>query len=266
MYYKDKTIWITGASSGIGKALALALSKQKARLILSSRNVGKLHEIKAACLEHTDIVHVQPLDLEQYHLIPNITKHVLKKFPKVDILINNAGISQRSLAMETSLAIDKKIMDINYMGTIALSKSVLPSMLKHDLGHIVSITSLVGKFGSPLRSSYSASKHALHGFFDSLRAELEKEGKDVQITLICPGFIKTRISYNALTGDGSPQDSMDEATSNGLTAEAFAKKSLKIIRKQKQEAYIGKKETFAVYIKRFFPKLFAKMISKTKVT
>lgn len=266
MYYKDKTIWITGASSGIGRALALELSKQKARLIISSRNVGKLNEIKAACLEHTDIVHVQPLDLEQYHLIPNIAKRVLQKFPKIDILINNAGISQRSLASETSLAIDKRIMDINYMGTIALTKSVLPSMLKHDLGQIVSITSLVGKFGTPLRSSYSASKHALHGFFDSLRAELVQDEKDIHITLICPGFIKTQISFNALTGDGSPQDSMDKATSNGLSPQAFAKKSLRVIQKQRMEAYIGKKETFAVYVKRFFPKFFAKMISKAKVT
>lgn len=265
-YYKDKTIWITGASSGIGKALALALAQQGARLIISSRNVGKLNQVRDACMQYTDIVHVQALDLEQYHLIPKIAKKVLDQFPKIDILINNAGISQRSLAMETSLAIDKRIMDINYMGTIALTKTVLPSMIKHDLGHVVSVSSLVGKFGTPLRSSYSASKHALHGFFDSLRAELNKEEKDIHITLICPGYIKTQISYNALTGDGTPQDSMDNATANGLSPEVFAKKSLRAIQNKRQEVYIGKKETYGVYLKRFFPKLFANMVAKTKVT
>lgn len=266
MHYKEKTIWITGASSGIGKALAIELSKQQARLILSSRNLGKLNEVKNICLEYTDIVHVQTLDLEQYHEIPKIAEKVLNKFPKIDVLINNGGISQRSLTLETSLAIDKKIMDINYMGTIALTKSVLPSMIKHDLGHIATVSSLVGKFGSPMRSTYSASKHALHGFFDSLRAELNKDGKDIHISLICPGFITTNISYNALTGDGSPQGTMDSATAKGLSPEAFAKKTLKAIRKQKHEAYIGKWETYAVYLKRFLPSLFNKQISKAKVT
>jgi dehydrogenase/reductase SDR family protein 7B len=266
MYFKDKTVWITGASSGIGKALAIAFSKQHARLILSSRNEGKLNQVRDECRKHTKIVHVQPLDLEEYHLLPNIAKKVMEKFPKIDVLINNGGISQRSLAIDTSLAIDKRLMDINYMGTVALSKSVLPSMLRHDIGHIVTITSLVGKFGTPLRSSYAASKHALHGFFDSLRAELEIAEKDVKITLICPGYIRTKVSFNALTGDGSPQNSMDNATNNGLSPKAFAKKALNAIRKQKNEVYIGKKEVYGIYLRRFLPKVFDRMISKTKVT
>lgn len=266
MYYKGKTVWVTGASSGIGKALVLELAKRGAKLILSSRNEGKLNELRDICLEFTDVVFVQTLDLEQYHLLEEKTKLVLERFPKLDILINNGGISQRSLTMDTSLAIDKKLMDVNYMGTIALSKAVLPSMIKHDLGKIVTITSLVGKFGSPLRSSYSASKHALHGFFDSLRAELESQGKSIGITLICPGFISTSISLNALTGDGSPQGSMDHATANGMSVEVFAHKALAAIEKGKNEVNIGKKERFAVLLKRLLPSVFTRYISKSKVT
>ncbi len=267
MFFKDKTIWITGASSGIGKALAIALSQQGAKLILSSRNQGKLEEVRDECLSYLSTeVYVQVLDLEQYHLIPKIVESILQRFLKIDILINNGGISQRDVAKNTSLAVDKRIMDINFMGTIALSKSLLPSMLKFQLGHIVVISSLVGKFGTPLRSTYSASKHALHGFFDSLRAEMDQEDKDIYISLICPGYINTRITYNALLGNGAPQDSLDEAQANGMSPEVFAKKTLWAIRKKKKEVYIGKREIFGVYIKRFFPNLFSKLISKVKVT
>ncbi|MGB1217121.1 MAG: SDR family NAD(P)-dependent oxidoreductase, partial [Saprospiraceae bacterium] len=165
------------------------------------------------------------------------------------------------------ISVDKKLMDVNYMGTIALSKAVLPSMMKHHIGHIATVTSLVGKFGSPYRSSYAASKHALHGFFDSLRAELTIRGfEDIHITLICPGYIKTNITYNALTKDGSPQDSMDEAQANGMPAQIFAKKCLKAISKKKQEVNIGQKERFGVLLKRFFPSVFARFIAKVKVT
>ncbi len=266
MYFRNKVIWITGASSGIGKALALALSRQGATLILSSRNAGQLHIVRDECLQSTKDVFVQTLDLEDYVSLPKIVKKVMDRYPKIDILINNGGISQRSLAQDTSLAVDKRLMDINYLGTVALTKAVLPSMMKHDLGHIVTVTSLVGKFGTPMRSSYAASKHALHGFFDSLRAELDAMDKDIDISLICPGYIKTRISFNALIGDGSAQDSMDEGQANGMTAEIFAKKALKAIRKKKKEAYIGKKEVAGVYIRRFFPTLYYKLISKVKVT
>lgn len=264
--FKDKTVWITGASSGIGKALALALARKQARLILSSRNVGRLEQVREACLAHTQQATVQALDLEQYHLIPGIATKVLEQHPKIDLLINNGGVSQRALAMDTSLAVDKRIMDINFMGTVALTKAVLPSMLKHDIGHIATITSLVGKFGTPLRSTYSASKHALHGFFDALRAELQQDGHDIHISLIAPGYIRTQVSINALTGNGAPQDSMDEATQQGLPPEIFAQKALRAIQKQKRECYIGQKEIWAVYLKRFFPGYFASRLVRAKVT
>jgi short-subunit dehydrogenase len=156
-------------------------------------------------------------------------------------------------------------MDVNYLGTVALTKALLPHFIEKNNGHFVVITSIVGKIGTPLRSSYAASKHALHGFFDSLRAEVYQN--NIKITLACPGFVQTNVSINALTANGTPQNKMDSATKNGLTPEVFAKKLLKAVRQEKQEVYIGGfKEKLAVYVKRFFPKLLSKMIRKLAVT
>ncbi len=264
MYFKGKTIWITGASSGLGEALAYAFSKEGAKLILSSRSRTKLVGVQKKCLPSAQAVHVEPLDLEDLHSVKIAAQNVLERFPKIDILINNGGISQRSLVKNTGIEVDKRIMDINYLGTIALTKEVLPSMLMHKLGQIVVISSLVGKFGTPLRSSYAASKHALHGFFDSLRAETLND--NIKVTMICPGYIHTNISYNALVGDGSAQNTLDDAQANGMSPEKFSKKALHAIRKEKNEVYIGGKERFGVYIKRFFPKLLNKIVAKVKVT
>jgi len=180
-------------------------------------------------------------------------------------LVNNGGISQRSLASETSIAVDKRIMDINYLGTVALTKSVLPHFIENKNVQFVVTTSIVGKIGTPLRSSYAASKHALHGFFDSLRAENHKN--NITVTLVCPGFVNTNVSINALTGDGSAQNKMDVATQNGIAPNRFAKKMAKAIYTKKEEVYIaGFKEKLAVYVKRFFPKLLSVMIRKLAVT
>jgi short-subunit dehydrogenase len=188
---------------------------------------------------------------------------VLSKVGKIDILINNGGISQRSLAKDTALEVDQKLMAINYFGTVALTKAVLPSMLTHHLGHIVTITSLTGKFGTPYRSSYAASKHALHGFFDSLRAELVQAS--IKVTLVCPGFVRTNVSINALTGSGSKLGTMDEATDKGMDPDQLARKILRAIENEKEEVYFGGKEVLGVYMKRFFPRYFSKMLQKAKV-
>ena len=263
MDFTNKVVWITGASSGIGKALSLAFAKQGAQLILSARNPKYLEEVKALC--KTDCVKTLPLDLENYTCLKDKADQALSLFGKIDILINNAGLSQRSLAMDTDMDVDKRLMAINYMGTVALSKALLPHFVSQGSGHLVTITSVVGKIGTPLRSSYAASKHALHGFFDSLRAEVHDKG--INITLICPGYVNTNISMNALVGDGSPQNTMDKATANGLSPERFASRALKIIAQKKQEAVIGGfLEKLAVIAKRFFPKLLARMIRKIDVT
>jgi len=264
MYFNNKIIWITGASSGIGKALAIALSKRNAKLILSSRNEVELQKVKELCENKNDI-QILPIDLEDYtHLIEK-TAQALTFFGGIDILFNNGGISQRSLAKDTSIDVDKRIMDINYLGTIALTKALLPHFIEKNSGHFVVTTSIVGKVATPLRSSYSASKHALHGFFDSLRAEVYQN--NIKVTLACPGFVQTNVSLNALTGDGSPQNKMDVATNNGLTSEDFVIQLLKAVKNKKQEVYIGGfKEKLGVYTKRFFPKLLSVMIRKMAVT
>ena len=240
MSFSNKIVWITGASSGIGKALALELSNKNARLILSSRKQSDLELVKSSC-KHPENVKIVTLDLEKLDTLEAKTKEAIEAFGAVDILVNNGGISQRSLAAETSLNVDKRIMDINYLGTVALTKHLIAHFQARKSGHFVVTTSIVGKIGTPLRSSYAASKHALHGFFDSLRAELFKD--NIAVTLVCPGFVKTNISLNALTGDGSPQEKMDTATNNGIEPTRFAKLMARAIAKKKEEVYIaGAKE------------------------
>lgn len=262
MTFTDKVIWITGASSGIGKALALELSEKKCKLILSSRKASTLEEVKLQCTqpEHVEIL---PFDLADYRQMKPIVTKAISFFGKIDILINNGGISQRSLIIDTDISVDKKLMEVNYLGTVALSKAILPHFVTHQSGHFVTVTSLMGKFSSPYRSAYCGAKHALHGFFDALRLEHDKD--DIKVTLICPGFVNTNVAKNALTGDGSTQNTQDEATQNGLEVTVFTKRMLKAIREEKFEAYIGKGETKGVYLKRFFPKLLHKIVLKSQV-
>ncbi|AQW91747.1 TPA: SDR family oxidoreductase [Elizabethkingia anophelis] len=263
-YFNNKVIWITGASSGIGEALVKELAvKSNAKIILSSRREDQLYAIaQNAGLDKGRYV-VIPVDLQNYTAMPTIAENAISKFGKIDILINNAGLSQRSLAMETSIEVDKRLMDIDFIGTVALTKAVVPYMIKNKGGQIVVVSSLMGLFGAPMRSGYAAAKHALHGFFEALRAELYND--KVFVTIVCPGFVKTNISINAVTGTGTAQNTMDDATANGIPVNIFAQKMLKAIAKQKYQAVIGGKETFGVYLKRFFPSLLVKIVRKAKV-
>jgi len=262
MNFNKTVFWITGASSGIGKATALELSKTESKIILSSRNKKQLLKVKNEC-QHPENVRILPLDLADYLSMPLKVEEALKLFGTIDVLFNNGGVSQRSLAIDTAIEVDKQLMDVNYIGTVALTKALLPFFIKNKKGHFVVTTSVVGKIGSPLRSSYAASKHALHGFFDSLRAEIYKY--NISVTIVCPGFVQTNVSINALTGDGSAQNKMDVATKNGLIPSQFAKRLLKAVSTNRQEVYIGKKEIYGIYLKRFFPRLLAKLIQKVDV-
>ncbi|EGV44841.1 SDR family oxidoreductase [Bizionia argentinensis JUB59] len=251
MDFNNQVIWITGASSGIGKALVMILAKQNCQLIISSRRIADLEAVKNACPKPENIACL-PFDLADYQTMSTIVEKAVSAFGKINILINNGGISQRSLIIETDISVDKKLMEVDYLGTVALSKALLPYFVKQQSGQFVAVTSLMGKFASPYRSGYCGAKHALHGFFDALRLEHEKDG--ISVTLICPGFVNTDIAKNALTGDGSLQNTQDTATKNGLDVNLFAERMLKAIHKNKFEAYFGKKEVLGVYLKRFFPK------------
>ena len=260
----NKVVWVTGASSGIGEALVYALCREGVRMIVSSRRKNELMRVKKNCPhEIQPLIEVLPLDLANSTELDEKVKEAVAFFGKVDILVNNGGVSQRSLVKETMLSVDRKIMEINFFGTIALSKHLLPHMIENKGGHFVNVSSLVGKFGTPYRSGYAASKHALHGFYDSLRAELWKE--NIKVIMICPGYIKTQVSVNALAGTGENFNQMDKAQASGMEAAVCAQKIIRAIKKEKEEVYIGGIEKYGVYLKRFFPAVFSKIVRKVPV-
>ena len=260
--FKNKVVWITGATSGIGEALAKEFALQGAKIIISSRRIEELERVKNLLkLPEGDLL-ILPLDLEDLSNINILSQLVINKFGRIDILVNNGGISQRSLTKDTSIETDRKLMEVNFFGTVALTKSVLPYFLKQKGGHIVVVSSIVGKFGFHLRSAYAASKHALHGFFESLRMEIYNE--NVKVLIVCPGKIRTNISINAYTGDGSKHGKMDDSTNKGLSPEDCARKILKGIENNKEEILIGGNDIKAVFLKRFFPTLFSLIIRKQK--
>lgn len=263
-FFKDKVVWITGASSGIGEALVRELAKHNARIVLSSRNESELKRVLAASGLNEGSALVLPMDLGSVAGFPSLMEKVISKFGTVDILINNGGLSQRAFAKDTPLELDRKIMEVNYFGTVALTKTVLPHMLKKKSGNIVVISSVSGKFGFYLRSAYAASKHALHGFFDSLRMEIHTD--NVKVLLVCPGRINTAISINAMTAEGKAHGGKDRANAEGMSAEACAVKILSAITQNREEIYVGHfREGFALWLRRICPALFSRLIKNQKV-
>jgi len=261
--YQNQVIWITGASSGIGKALAAELAREGAKLVLSARKVEVLEELKNT-LPNAAVHLVLPLDLEHSENFEALAKEVYEVMGAIDVLINNGGMSQRSGVGETSLEVDRRIMEVNFFGNVALTKAVLPYFRKQKSGHFVVISSISGKFGFFLRSAYSASKHALHGFYESLM--LEEERNNIHVTIACPGKINTNISLNALNSEGEKHGEMDHNQSTGMSAEVCALQLIKAMKKGKKEVLIGNKEIKAVKLKRFFPRLFWKVIRKQSAT
>ncbi|MDR0661389.1 MAG: SDR family NAD(P)-dependent oxidoreductase [Prevotellaceae bacterium] len=263
MRFKDKIVWITGASSGIGEATAFAFIEQGATVIASSSSAEKL-EISKAKAPKPEQFNTVPLDLGQADTIESIVKQTLEQFGRVDILINNAGISQRSLVLDTPITNDRKVMEIDYFGTIILTKAILPQMIRQGGGHILCTSSIVGVFGFPLRSAYSAAKHALHGFFESLRLEYYKQ--NIKVGIIIGGRINTAISMNAITSDGSAYGKLDDGQKNGINSEKAARQILRGIRKNKREIRVGGKELLMVTLKRRFPRLHFFMAKRVKAT
>jgi short-subunit dehydrogenase len=263
--FNGKTVWITGAGTGIGKALSVAFANKGARIILSGRKLVPLETCKSQ-LTNPDSHIIIPLDLADRKGIESLFSKHCELIDQVDILVNNAGISQRSLAKDTDFDVYRKLIEVNYLGTIKLSLLLLKMFLKKNNGRFVVISSVAGKIGVPVRSGYSASKFALHGFFEALRAELAST--NIHINMICPGFINTDISRNALTGSGQAQGTMDDAQANGMPAEKFAEIVLSSIKKNKAETIIGgfRETKLAIWVSRFFPGLLRKMIAKSKVT
>ncbi|MFC2115830.1 SDR family oxidoreductase [Bacteroidota bacterium] len=262
MKFKDKVIWITGAASGIGEALAYQSVKYGAKLILSDIDEARLKEVAVKCEEMNAEVLMIPLDLSSRESVENSVPIALSHFNRVDVLINNGGISQRALTWETSLEVDYRIMSINFFGAVILTKALLPSMMEHGDGYIAVTSSINGKFGFPLRSAYSASKHAVLGFFETLGIELS--GTNISVTVAMPGRVQTNISYHSLTKDGTPHGVMDPGLAAGIPADVCAKKYMNAIYNRRREVLIGRKELLLVHIRRFFPRIFFILARKLK--
>jgi dehydrogenase/reductase SDR family protein 7B len=262
MNWNGSVVWITGASSGIGEEIAIQAARKGAKVILSARNKEKLSEVLNK-LPSKEQHLVLPLDLEHCE-VQTLVQQVLATYGRIDLLVNNGGVSQRSLVIDTDIEIDRKIMEINYFGTIALTKAVLPIMIHQKSGHIVAMSSIAGKFGFFLRSSYSASKHALFGFFESLM--LEVEHYNISVTIASPGKINTSISMHALDGKGNAHGVMDHNQSTGMPVNQCVEQLFKAIDRKQKEVLIGNKEINAVHLKRFLPRLFWKVIRKQSPT
>jgi short-subunit dehydrogenase len=250
--FKNKVIWITGASSGIGEALAYAFSAEGALLILSSRRVDELERVKKACA-HPDQVNIILFDLLDTTVFEARTAQAIATFGHIDIMVHNGGISQRSLVIETGMDVHRRVMELDYFSYIALTNHLLPHFAQRKSGHFVVMSSVMGKLGTPMRSSYAAAKHALHGFFDCLRAEVAS--LHIKVTLLTPGYIRTNISQNAITKDGTQLGSPSENIEKGLAPDRAAGQILNAIGKDKFESYIGKfgMEKIALWLNRFFP-------------
>jgi dehydrogenase/reductase SDR family protein 7B len=256
--------WITGASSGIGEALALQLAHEGNALILSGRNTLALENLQMQCRKKITQVAILPFDMLNIQEFPEFVMKAFGFFDRVDVLINNAGRSQRSLAMDTDESVERQIMELNYFAQVALSKAVLPYFVKQNSGHIVVVSSIAGKFGFTLRSSYAAAKHALVGYFEALRLELKSI--PVYITLVFPGRVKTNISFSAVVADGSSHGIMDDGQRRGISAEKCARTIEKAIKRRSYEVLIGGPELIPVYLKRFCPPLFHYLIKQIKAT
>ena len=262
--FENKTVWITGASSGIGEACAYVFAKEKANLILTASGVDALRKTQNKCLGMGSKCIILPFDLSETEGIPSLVEAALNCFGGIDILYNNAGISQRGLTADTLFEVDKKIMDVNFFAPVLITKLVLPGMLLKQYGTIAVTTSIAGIFGFPLRSAYSASKHALYGFFESLQAEYYN--RNIRVVMVCPGRVNTNISMNALEADGKKHAELDKGQSGGISAEKAAKKIVKAIYKQTPEILVGGKELIMVKIKRYLPGLSRLIVRKIKPT
>jgi len=262
-FFRDKAVWITGASSGIGEALAYRVAGAGAKVILSSNDEAGLRRVASNCGAAEGDVMLLPLDLEDYAALEGKAREALARFGRVDVLFNNAGISHRSQVAETDVAVIRKVMEIDFMGQAALTRAVLPSMIEKKSGHIVVTSSLAGMLGIPTRAAYCAAKHALQGFFDSLRAEVWRD--NIRVTLICPTGVRTHIGDNALTGAGTRHGRTEKHIAKGMAPEECARRIMNAVAGGKEEVLLGPlSQKYPVYIRRFFPGVYSWLLKRVK--
>jgi short-subunit dehydrogenase len=259
---RGKTVWITGASSGIGLELTLIAAASGANLnLFSSRNESLAEAARLSTMKGASSVHYEVVNLSDTAAATAAAEKALGESGAPDVLILNAGISQRALAADTELSVTKNIMDLNFLGAVAVARTVLPAMVKNGGGRIAVTTSLTGIFGFPLRSSYAASKHALKGYFESLGLEYASAG--IKVTVAAPGRIRTDIALKSLQGDGSRHEKRDPGLEKGMDPALCAQKYWKAVLRGKRETVIGGSETLMVKFYRYLPFLFRLIATKT---
>lgn len=258
-----KVVWITGASSGIGKALAAECALQGAQVILSARRLEELEKVRVSLL-HPDHHISIAMDITDEAQVRHAYEQVLDQKGRIDLLINNAGLSQRALITETSMQTERAIMEIDYFSQVFLTKLALPTFIAQKSGRIAYISSVAGLLGTQYRATYSAAKAAIHMWANSLRAEVAQDS--VKVSVIFPGFVKTNVSFNALNGAGKPQAHQDQAIENGLEADDFAKQTVAALLNGEEYIVVGgAKEKLGVWVSRLSPETLYKMIRKMKV-
>ncbi len=259
--FADKVVWITGASSGIGEATAYRMAEENATLILTALESDLLDKVVEKCKKlGAPDAFALPFDLSRTDQLNELAETAMQRFGRVDVLYNNAGISQRATTLETEMGVIRKVMEVNYFAPVILTKAVLPKMIANGGGQLVVTTSIAGRFGFPLRCAYSSSKHALYGFFETVQAENYDKG--IRVTIVCPGRVQTRISFYALEKDGSLHGKMDAGQAKGITPEKAAAIITRAVYMKKREVLVGSTELIMARIKQFFPGLCARLARK----
>ncbi len=263
MKFQNKTVWITGASSGIGEATAYRFAEEGAKVIVTALESDLLENVvaKSKSLGAPDAAAL-PFDLSQLDALEELANRAWDIFGGIDIFYNNAGISQRGTTVETEMSVIYKVMDIDYFAPVIMTKVILPKMIARGGGQLVVTTSIAGLFGFPMRCAYSSAKHALYGFFETIQAENYKD--NIRVTIICPGRVQTKISLYALEKDGRQHGKMDAGQAGGVTPQQAANKIVKAVYRKKREVLVGSKELLMAHIKRFFPGLCASLSRKVK--
>ncbi|MFT3925180.1 MAG: SDR family oxidoreductase [Myxococcales bacterium] len=260
--YAGKTVWITGASSGIGEALARAFAKRGAKLLLSARRVDRLEQVARACAPDAGEVQVLPLDMADFAGLPDKAREAARLIGPIDVMVHNAGVGQRGSVLETTFEVERRMLETNYLGPVALTKALLPEMVARGQGTFVVMSSVLGLMSVKHRAGYSASKHALHGYFNGLRAELTEKG--IHVLLVCPGHVNTEFSLHAMEADGRAHGVVDAGQENGLTPADCAARTLAALDRDKHEIYVAKWESLGVYLNRYAPGLLRSALARAK--
>jgi NADP-dependent 3-hydroxy acid dehydrogenase YdfG len=261
MKFHNKVVWITGASSGIGEALAYAFAAEGALLVLSARREEELQRVAKACGN----AYVLPFDMLSLAEHADRVQNVIQTYGRIDYLVLNAGVSQRSFVKDTEFDVYRRLFEVNFFSIVSLVQAVLPVFSAQKSGVFVPIASVAGRISTPRRAAYGATKHALIGFFDSVRAEGFADG--IRVTTILPGYIKTNISLNAMNEKGDAYGKMDPNQAKGLDPQFTAQKIVQAVLDEKDEFFVGGfLEGFGLFVKRFFPSIIPYMLRKIKNT